>query len=78
MGGHVAALLIGWPVFILVLYALDAYGVGGVIVASVAASGGGALVMWHIVRARTFNQPERYSCPKCLRVFAGGKLRSNV
>ena len=78
LGGHVALQLIGWPVFVLVLYALHAYGVGGVFVASVAASGVSAFVMWRIVRARAANQPERYSCPKCLRVFAGGELRSSV
>jgi predicted RNA-binding Zn-ribbon protein involved in translation (DUF1610 family) len=78
LGEHFALQLIGWPVFVVVLYAFYAHDVDGVIVAALVASTVSIFITWRVARARKADQPERFSCPKCLRVFAGRALRTKL
>jgi predicted RNA-binding Zn-ribbon protein involved in translation (DUF1610 family) len=76
LGGQIALQLIGWPVFAAVLYAFFAHGVDGVIVAGLAASLVSIFIAWRVACARKADRAERFSCPKCLRVYAGHALRT--
>jgi hypothetical protein len=75
--GHLWLQLAGAVVFGVVLLALARYEVVGVLFATLAAAGVTAYIAWRVARARAANQPERYSCPKCLRLFWRSELQAN-
>ena len=75
-GRYVALEIVGWSVFLLVLWALSAYEVGR-LVAITAAVLALAFLCWRFIardRGHATHYPESYSCPKCLRVFGASQL----
>jgi len=77
VGRNVALEVVGWGVFLLVLWALSAQEVGR-LVAIAAAVMAVALLCWRFIardRGHATHYPESYSCPKCLGVFSAGQLQ---
>jgi hypothetical protein len=75
---HLAVNGLGGVFILAAFFEFWVYGVLASIVAALGAAAVVAIIVWRVIRARALGEPERYACPRCLRVFGVRQLRCRL